>query len=94
MVDPVVKKKQHSAASSSGKSSNAGIMRSPAKGCAENTSCRKKEKAGPSPSSSEVSCLTDWLGAAYYHSMAMTVDGLVSSAYTPCCALLAEVHCV
>jgi hypothetical protein len=58
MVDPMVKRKQHTAVSSSGKSSNAGTVHVAAKVCAESSSFRKKEKAVPSLSSSEVSCFT------------------------------------
>lgn len=58
MFDPMVKRKPHATVSSPGKSANAGIVRNAAKSCAESSSSQKKEKAGPSLFSSEVSCFS------------------------------------
>jgi hypothetical protein len=55
MFDPMVKKKQHTALSSPGTSTSAGITHSTPKSSSESSSSRKKDKAGPSLLSDEVS---------------------------------------
>jgi len=59
MFDPMMKKRQHTALSSPGTSASAGMAHSTPKST-ESGSSRKKDKAGPSLLSGEVSHMFLW----------------------------------